>query len=950
MTRAPSSVRADAPHPVLERFSPAVRAWFHTTFAEPDRRPGAGLAGDRRRRAHPDPRPDRLGQDADRLPVGHRPADDRAPSPPRDRRLKVLYLSPLRALAVDVERNLRSPLQGHRAGRRTPRRDGPGARGRRAHGRHAPVGAPAHGPAPPDILITTPESLYLLLTSKARERLRDVDTVIIDEIHAMAPDQARQPPRPVARAARGGGAAGRRGAGRGLPPARSASPCPPPSAPWTRSPASSAGSTASPTRTRASCAPSPAPSRSSTPGCQAAGPRGRGAARGHVGPRPGRRGGRTSSPARPASHRPARASGRRSTRACSTSCSSTTRRSCSSTPDGWPSGWPPSSTSCTRRGSAPSCCGRPGTTPTPLDPTDPRPAGRGAAAPRRPGRGAGHGPPRVAVQGTPADDRGRAQGRPAARPGGDLQPRARHRHGRGRPGGAGLLPRCGVPRPAAHRPRRPPGRRAVARQAVPQVPRRPARDRGGHAPHARRGDRVDPLPAHARSTCSPSRSWRWSRWTSGRSTTSPPSSGAPRPFAELTDDVLAAIAGPAGGPLPLGRVQRAAPADRLGPHRRARSAAGPGAQRLAVTNPGTIPDRGLFGVFLPDGTRVGELDEEMVHESRAGETFLLGASTWRIEDITFDRVVVTPAPGQPGKMPFWHGDGPGRPYELGAAMGAFVRELRDDGPRRRTRTAGGRATTSTTWAADNLLGYLDEQLEAAGAVPDDRTIVVERFRDELGDWRVCLLSHFGAQVHAPWAMALEAPAAAGRGCDPEVMWTDDGIVLRLQESPRASSTLDAFVPDPDEVEALVTAQLAGTAHVHDGLPRGRRARAAAAQAPPRPAHRPVAAAPARRQPARGRQPLPELPDPARGHPRVPARRVRRPRAEGAAAATCGRGGCGWSRSTPSTPRRSPARCCSAGSASGCTSTTPRWPNGARRRCRWTPTCCASCSAATSCAS
>ncbi len=267
-----------------------------------------------------------------------------------------------------------------------------------------------------------------------------------------------------------------------------------------------------------------------------------------------------------------------------------------------------------------------------------------------------------------------------------------------------------------------------------------------------------------------------------------------------------------------------------------------GAQRLAVTNPGTIPDRGLFGVFLPDGTRVGELDEEMVHESRVGETFTLGASTWRIEDITFERVIVTPAPGAPGKLPFWHGDGPGRPFELGQAIGAFQREVREraeadrDGEVARLQ----RDHDLDAWAADNLVGYLEEQLAATGVLPDDRTIVVERFRDELGDWRVCLLSPFGAQVHAPWAMAIEHRLRAG-GYDPEVMWSDDGIVLRLPDTtatfgvpgsgdgwstgtdgsldaePAAGHHLDDttltedLLPAADEVRDLVVDQLAGTA-------------------------------------------------------------------------------------------------------------------------------------------
>ena len=233
-----------------------------------------------------------------------------------------------------------------------------------------------------------------------------------------------------------------------------------------------------------------------------------------------------------------------------------------------------------------------------------------------------------------------------------------------------------------------------------------------------------------------------------------------------------------------------------------------GAQRLAVTSGGTIPDRGLYGVFLPDGTRVGELDEEMVYESRPGETFLLGASTWRIEEITHERVVVTPAPGQPGRMPFWHGDGPGRPLELGRALGAFTRSIR---------AAGDQATEVLTAdhglddrAADNLLRYLDEQAEATGALPDDRTVVVERFRDEIGDWRVCVLSPFGARVHAPWAMALRGRLSEQWGVDVELIWSDDGIVLRLPEAVD-ELPVDELAIDPDQIEDLVTRHLPDSA-------------------------------------------------------------------------------------------------------------------------------------------
>lgn len=224
----------------------------------------------------------------------------------------------------------------------------------------------------------------------------------------------------------------------------------------------------------------------------------------------------------------------------------------------------------------------------------------------------------------------------------------------------------------------------------------------------------------------------------------------------------------------------------------------PGAQRLAVTSGGTIPDRGLFGVFLAGadpkkgGGRVGELDEEMVYESRVGDVFTLGTTSWRIEDITRDRVLVTPAPGVPGRLPFWKGDQLGRPLELGRAVGAFLREvggLAPDDARLRLLAAG-----LDAWAAGNVLSYLDEQRRACGHVPDDRTIVVERFRDELGDWRVVVHSPFGAQVHAPWALALGAKLSERYGMDAQVMHADDGIVLRLPDADLMG--LDLLDADP----------------------------------------------------------------------------------------------------------------------------------------------------------
>ncbi|MFF8789442.1 DEAD/DEAH box helicase [Streptomyces sp. NPDC015125] len=257
------------------------------------------------------------------------------------------------------------------------------------------------------------------------------------------------------------------------------------------------------------------------------------------------------------------------------------------------------------------------------------------------------------------------------------------------------------------------------------------------------------------------------------------------PFAGLPESAFTAVLDMLAGRYPSDAFAELRP--RLVWDRVAQTVTGrPGAQRLAVTSGGTIPDRGLFGVFLAGGDsgkggrRVGELDEEMVYESRVGDVFTLGTTSWRIEDITRDRVLVTPAPGVPGRLPFWKGDQLGRPLELGRALGAFLRELGALGPedaRARLSAAG-----LDDWAASNVLSYLAEQKQACGHVPDDRTIVVERFRDELGDWRVVVHSPFGAQVHAPWALALGARLAERYGMDAQVMHADDGMVLRLPDA------------------------------------------------------------------------------------------------------------------------------------------------------------------------
>ncbi len=241
--------------------------------------------------------------------------------------------------------------------------------------------------------------------------------------------------------------------------------------------------------------------------------------------------------------------------------------------------------------------------------------------------------------------------------------------------------------------------------------------------------------------------------------------------------------------------------DRLGGTIRARS----GARALVVANAGTIPDRGLFTVNLPDGRRVGELDEEMVYEARVGQTFLLGAASWRIEEITRDRVVVSPAPGVPGAVPFWHGDSVGRPRELGAAIGAFSRWAveQDESTLEREYDLDERA-------ARNLLAYLREQQDATRVVPSDRTVVVERFRDEIGDWRLCVLTPFGGRVHAAWALALSARLRQAGGPAADPIWSDDGIILHLPDADEPPGS-DLVLLEPEEVEDLVVAELGASA-------------------------------------------------------------------------------------------------------------------------------------------
>jgi ATP-dependent Lhr-like helicase len=281
------------------------------------------------------------------------------------------------------------------------------------------------------------------------------------------------------------------------------------------------------------------------------------------------------------------------------------------------------------------------------------------------------------------------------------------------------------------------------------------------------------------------------------------------PFADLGDRAFEAVLEMLAGAYPADEFAELRPRivwDRVAGTIRGRA----GAQRLAVTSGGTIPDRGLYAVTLfEDGKRVGELDEEMVYEMRPGEIFVLGATSWRIAEITPSQVQVTPAPGEPGRIAFWHGDTEGRPVELGIALGRTVRELAGADENEALRRLRERSAFDDR-AAHNLLAYLRDQAEATGALPDDRTVVVERFRDQLGDWRVCVLTCLGARVHAPWSLAVAARLRERLDADVQAIHSDDGFALRLPDVDRPPPVDDLLI-DPEDVEELVTAELAGSA-------------------------------------------------------------------------------------------------------------------------------------------
>ena len=421
-------------------------------------------------------------------------------------------------------------------------------------------------------------------------------------------------------------------------------------------------------------------------------------------------------------------------------------------------------------------------------------------------------------------------------------------------------------------------------------------------------------------------------------------------YSELSRELLENVLDMLDGRYPskeFGELRARIVWDRLAGVIRARK----GSRQLAVANAGTIPDRGLYAVTLPDGRRVGELDEEMVYEARPGQAFLLGASSWRIEEITRDRVIVTPAPGAPGAVPFWKGDSVGRPKELGEAIGAFSRWAVEQDAETLERDYD-----LDERAARNLLAYLREQQAATRVLPSERTIVLERFRDEIGDWRLCVLSPYGGRVHAAWGLALSARIHERFGLEADAIWSDDGIVLHLPDldaeeaEALCRSAAELLMLEPEEVEQAVTAELGGSALF------GARFRENAARALLIPRAYPGKRTPLWQQRLKAQNLL----EVARRYADFPIvletyRECLRdvldvPGLEDAAARPAHARDLARGGRDPDRLARLPPRCCSTTSPPTCTRATPRAPSAAPPPSRSTATCCASCSARRSCAS
>ncbi len=790
----------------ITAFSPATRAWFGAAFAAAT---PAQLGAWEAITAGRDALVVAPTGSGKTLAAFLASLDRLATEPPpatRTRRCRVLYVSPLKALAVDVERNLRAPLAGirqaaHRLGEPVPeievgmRTGDTPAADRRAFAR-----------TPPDILITTPESLFLILTSQARESLRGVETVIVDEVHAVCGTKRGAHlalclerldallERPAQRIGLSATVRPVEEVARFLGGARPVTVVQPPAAKTVELtvevPVEDMTELGQPSPDLTGNAAGAAPRTSIWPAVEA----------------------RVLELV--AAHRSTIVfanSRRLAERLCAR-----LNELASGEPDEHASG-----------------------------PGRGEPAGGGPGGGGWPGGAGAAGvpvnPPAGPVQRPPADimaQSGQAAGAPT------IVARAHHgsvsreqRRDIEEDLKAGRLPavvatsslELGIDMGAVDL--------VVQVEAPPSVAAGLQRvGRAGHHVGAvsrgvvfpkHRGDLLQCAVVVERMRDGAIESMRYPRnpldvlaqqivaMVSMEPWTVPELAEVVRraaPYAELPESALEAVLDMLSGRYPSDDFAELRPRivwDRVTNTLTAR----PGAHRLAVTSGGTIPDRGLFGVFLvgEKATRVGELDEEMVYESRVGDVFLLGSSSWRIEEITHDRVLVSPAPGQPARMPFWKGDAPGRPVELGRALGAFVRELGRLSPD----DAFARCTAAglDERAARNLLGYLTDQRAAATHLPDDRTIVLERFRDELGDWRVAVHSLFGAPVNGPWALAIAARMRERHGLDVQVMHTDDGIVLRIPDVTGDAATpgaeLAAFAAD--EVEPIVTAEVGGSA-------------------------------------------------------------------------------------------------------------------------------------------